>query len=361
MVAASEGRGDICKLLLDAGADPALTDADGQTALELARDRGHAAVVDVLNTPADEEPWADSFTDPAPGELCEAEDDVGFCVGDAETVTQAAALQDRISGHVPDSGDDDWADIVIDVPSTGPRPARRGAQTRSAVRFRSLCGPRRTVPTLDDRSRLRIEDTIVALDLSRSPDEILGTFTLADIIRATDASIELRKCIRRTPLFDMTAVDFLSDDGGEARFCAVPGVTLEDYFELSDVVNAFTALVHRHAGGTGGASATPAGARPLPPASAPAPTSGTPDQSPEETLASTSLAALVLNSKASPQLRAAITRSKVFGISLMDFLVADDIETDFNRDPRLGTRLYLELADLVNAYTTVLHRDASGR
>lgn len=361
MLAASEGRVEICRLLLDGGADPALIDADGQTALELARDRGRDAVVDILTPAADEEPWANPFADDAPGEIWEAEDDVGFRIGDAEAVTQAAALQDRISGHVPDSGDEDWADIVIDIPATGPRPSRGSAQTRSAIRFRSLRGPRRTVPTLDEHSRQRIEDTVVALDLSQSPEAILGTFTLADIIRGTDASIELRRCIRRTPLFDMTAVDFLTDDDGEARFCAAPGVTLDDYFELSDVVNAFTVLVHRHAGGTevaplAAAGATPAVAAPILPATAAA--SG---RSPEETLASTSLAALVLNSKASPQLCAAITRSKVFEISLMDFLVADDIETDFSRDPRLGTRLYLELADLVNAYTTVLHREASGR
>lgn len=360
MLAASEGRGEICRLLLDASADPALTDADGRTALDLARAGDHAAVVDVLTSPAEGESWADPFADDAPGEMWEAEDDVGFRIGDDETVTQAAALQDQISGHVPDSGDEDWADIVIDIPATGPRTTRRSAQTRTAVRFRSLRGPRRFVPALDDRSRLRIEDTVVALDLSQSPDEILGTFTLAEVIRATDASIDLRKCIRRTPLFDMTAVDFLSDDEGETRFCAVPGITLDDYFELSDVVNAFTVLVHQHAGGT--ETVAPAvSAEPILAAAAQVHAPAAQVRSPEEALAATSLAALVLNSKASPQLRAAITRSKVFEISLIDFLVADDIETDFSRDPRLGTRLYLELADLVNAYTTVLHREAGGR
>ena len=48
MTAAAEGQIEVVRLLLDRGADPTLEDVDGDTALCFARERGHTAVVKLL-------------------------------------------------------------------------------------------------------------------------------------------------------------------------------------------------------------------------------------------------------------------------------------------------------------------------
>lgn len=53
MTAAAEGLVDVVQVLLDAGADPDLTDKDGDTALKFARQNGHAEVVALLESPTD--------------------------------------------------------------------------------------------------------------------------------------------------------------------------------------------------------------------------------------------------------------------------------------------------------------------
>ena len=53
MLAAAQGRLDHVRLLLDHGADPALTDRAGETALTLARERGHGEVVGMLTQAID--------------------------------------------------------------------------------------------------------------------------------------------------------------------------------------------------------------------------------------------------------------------------------------------------------------------
>jgi ankyrin repeat protein len=48
MTAAAEGQLEVVQLLLDRGADPSLEDADGDTALSFAREKGHLEVADLL-------------------------------------------------------------------------------------------------------------------------------------------------------------------------------------------------------------------------------------------------------------------------------------------------------------------------
>lgn len=48
MYAAAEGRADVVAALLAKGADASLKDAQGYTALDMAKARGHAAVADLL-------------------------------------------------------------------------------------------------------------------------------------------------------------------------------------------------------------------------------------------------------------------------------------------------------------------------
>jgi len=51
MTAAAEGQVEVVRLLLGHGADPDLKDVDGDTAESFAQQKGHAAVVDLLNNP----------------------------------------------------------------------------------------------------------------------------------------------------------------------------------------------------------------------------------------------------------------------------------------------------------------------
>lgn len=48
MFAAAEGQTEVVRLLLDAGADPSTKDVDGESALDFARDKGHADVITLL-------------------------------------------------------------------------------------------------------------------------------------------------------------------------------------------------------------------------------------------------------------------------------------------------------------------------
>jgi ankyrin repeat protein len=51
MTAAAEGQVEVVRLLLGHGADPSLKDVDGDTAESFARQKGHPAVVELLNDP----------------------------------------------------------------------------------------------------------------------------------------------------------------------------------------------------------------------------------------------------------------------------------------------------------------------
>jgi len=51
MTAAAEGQLKVVRLLLEYGADPSLEDEDGDTAESFAREKGHSAVVELLENP----------------------------------------------------------------------------------------------------------------------------------------------------------------------------------------------------------------------------------------------------------------------------------------------------------------------
>jgi ankyrin repeat protein len=53
MFAAAEGQGAIVQALLDAGADPGLTDVDGESAYHFAQQRGQSDVMRMLKAAAD--------------------------------------------------------------------------------------------------------------------------------------------------------------------------------------------------------------------------------------------------------------------------------------------------------------------
>lgn len=139
MHAAARGHLEICRLLLEAGADPALLDSEGQDALHLARANGRQEVETMLwglmnNTAASPNGQAggagikdgggryglgEQFSsDEDRLDLSAWEEDVASPLPpeDPSCLAAAEALHRRLSLHIPISTDADWSDIDIDLP-----------------------------------------------------------------------------------------------------------------------------------------------------------------------------------------------------------------------------------------------------
>lgn len=147
-LAVEKGHGEICRILLESGANPALCDARGNDPLSVAIKHGLADVETLLRqylnppgpgsplaapTPANAPPshpdTSSSFEDSAVfgGEerlfddafdpsCWEEETETPRPEGDATCITDARQLQVQISSHQPVDADEDWSDIDIDLP-----------------------------------------------------------------------------------------------------------------------------------------------------------------------------------------------------------------------------------------------------
>ena len=152
LMAAARGHADICRLLIDAGADPTLRDANGDDALSVAvknRRRETEAVLRALasrfvapsgtSSPVhidslsrgvalvsdDEDQYSDQWT-----ELVEPQPPA-----DSPIVREnAARLQDRISEHVATDRDADWSDIEVELPESATRQDPNWADWLDGVR-----------------------------------------------------------------------------------------------------------------------------------------------------------------------------------------------------------------------------------
>jgi|GraSoiStandDraft_4_1057263.scaffolds.fasta_scaffold313997_2 hypothetical protein len=169
MLATSRGRLDICKLLLEAGADPALKDGQGCDALTIALLSGQAAVAALLlgaNGSRDQEAISNASdvdrknadtsidgneadfvyankiaeqladrggeaSDKTALTLSIADEDRAFDISgwqdavdppppadDPACANDAGALQGLLSGHVPIDMDTTWDDVEIDLPES---------------------------------------------------------------------------------------------------------------------------------------------------------------------------------------------------------------------------------------------------
>ncbi|WP_419252457.1 hypothetical protein ACN2C6_13590 [Caulobacter sp. ErkDOM-YI] len=280
----------------------------------------------------------------------EAQDEIApSFVFHEDAVTAARTIQNAISAHETTETADDWSEVVVDLPEVA-----RGRRT--SVSFRRLLN-----------GRARPSKSLPALDLSKSPDELLSTVSIAQVIRSSDASATLLACVARSGLFTMTALDFLADGDSEAEFLKVPALGLREYFEIVDTLNAFTILVHGSATGSGFRYAPTAEITAVPDA-LPAPVAasagraqpGTPDRSPTELLEQTRLAQIVLR-RGSPALQKALRGVDCFTLSAQAFIEHDDAEALFCSARGMNVVLYLELCDLVNDFTTEVFRSQGRR
>ncbi len=158
VLAAERGHADICRILLEAGADPYLRDGDGNDALAVAVRHGRTEVEAVLRLqepppPIETTQESDATADATLSgrglsssleglSLTDDETVGGFPVrdnfdlshweeaaetpkpsGDDSSLVHAAEIQDRITRHIPIDTDADWFDVDIDLPEM--RAARR--------------------------------------------------------------------------------------------------------------------------------------------------------------------------------------------------------------------------------------------
>jgi RNA polymerase primary sigma factor len=129
MFAAIHGSAEICQILLDAGADPALKNRQGLDVLDLASASGHADVETLLRaaftpqTAADNSIAIEELTDDLADTLefdataWEAEVETPVPDGDLHCLDSTHALQHILSFHVPIDTDADWSDVEIDLPN----------------------------------------------------------------------------------------------------------------------------------------------------------------------------------------------------------------------------------------------------
>jgi hypothetical protein len=125
-LAASKGNLGTFKLLLEAGANPAVKDLQGRDPLEIARANGHVTIVELLSELNAVERPAASILETVPESDAAVESDGEFWVaeaspnepaGDPEYVSRAAANETRITDFEYLSPDEDWDDVYADLPT----------------------------------------------------------------------------------------------------------------------------------------------------------------------------------------------------------------------------------------------------
>ena len=123
MLAASRGHTEICKLLLEAGADPAHRNHEGRDALAVALAEGREDVAALLKTflpTATTTEWTEPIgtdssddLDPSAWEVMEEK---APPPSDPSFAAAADDLHQRMSKHIPINTDADWEDIELDLP-----------------------------------------------------------------------------------------------------------------------------------------------------------------------------------------------------------------------------------------------------
>lgn len=160
MLAASRGHVDVCKLLLDAGANPLALDVERSCALTMAINAGRADVVALLDEriSALQKPFVESPSNcPVPpntqhlkelqGHGSEeidvsawVEDDTSYPASpppDTAFREEASSLQNSISTHIPVDVAEDWSDVEFDLPGIPSRFTLRNVLARPVTPSRA--------------------------------------------------------------------------------------------------------------------------------------------------------------------------------------------------------------------------------
>jgi RNA polymerase primary sigma factor len=163
MLAASKGRSEICRLLLETGADPWLTDDEGKNALVIAEESHQADVERLLREGmallSTEGPGTDDANRSGDASHGAPEDDIDqeFDLSvweeehdsppppaDPACLAQASEIQKHISRHDPVDTDEDWSDIDVYFPdyllSHQHKSLNLDSETLEAIRQLMLAG-----------------------------------------------------------------------------------------------------------------------------------------------------------------------------------------------------------------------------
>lgn len=139
MMAAAKGHVDICKILLEVGADPSAIDNDGNDAISIARASGRVEVVDFLlqssnfhtdiTEPSARKHSPETVQQPLPDpdhpkgdvevfdlSFWEEDEDSPPPESDDDCLRLSLAAQTNISTHIPIDTDEDWLDVDINLP-----------------------------------------------------------------------------------------------------------------------------------------------------------------------------------------------------------------------------------------------------
>lgn len=146
MLAASKDRANVCKVLIEAGANLTLCDPAGRDALTIARASGSREAVEALSAAMFPPEPAEKVVPPSEAEDAEwlepasivddwesgirgdweEEEARAAPVGDPSIANEAAAIHEAIAIHVPINDDEDWADFDAMLPEVATRPIVEG-------------------------------------------------------------------------------------------------------------------------------------------------------------------------------------------------------------------------------------------
>lgn len=146
MLAVARGRAEICKLLLDEGADPRLTDKAGRTVLDYVpgQDGALAELLlppsspSQLPAPPENEPEAQPVAAESDG--WEAEEEQQAPAEDEALRLTASQVQAEAAAHRAKSLDVEWSDVDFRLPVPVRRVERDPARQRERARLRRLFG-----------------------------------------------------------------------------------------------------------------------------------------------------------------------------------------------------------------------------
>lgn len=124
MIAAAEGHVGVCRVLLDAGADPVLATADGRDALGFANEHGRDAVAALvqsyLSTPSSGDPALSAGAATVEVDYAEWEEepeDAPPLAERAAWIADAARTQQTLAAHRPIDPSEDWSEVELALPS----------------------------------------------------------------------------------------------------------------------------------------------------------------------------------------------------------------------------------------------------
>ena len=150
LIAAAKGHAQLCRLLIDAGADASLRDSEGIDALSAATRNGHGEarpcygpLLRQQHQPSAQSTSAAVTADEEDVDLANWEE-LPESQPPADNATlrpDARRLQNRLSRHAAIDTDDDWSDVDIDLPDarSDTRSIGRPGSTRFAISCLSGC------------------------------------------------------------------------------------------------------------------------------------------------------------------------------------------------------------------------------